>query len=244
MKKILIITTLIALTYSCKKEKDDPVAPKATTGDLALSTQFVVNGSPYHADSVYVDDFSHNYKISFTNVYLSQLKFEGDDGAETSFTTSHVLLKPETGTYSLGKIKAGHYHELKFNIGIDSVTNHSDPNSYPATSPLYPQSPSMHWTWNSGYIFYKIEGSVDTDSDGSFETSFRFHIGTDGLLRKGSYVIHSDMKAGVTNTVSMKVDLGKFLKGINLSVDNSTHTMNDLPLATRVANNSTTAITN
>jgi len=248
MKKILLTLAIAGAFTSCKKETpmDDHHShshsgPADGTGSLELSTSFLVDGATYSQDSVYVDDFGNNYKISFTSMYLSGFQFN-TDGDITPLPTQYLLIKPETSTYPLGTIGAKHYHDFEFNIGLDSTTNHSDPNSYPVSSPLYPQSPSMHWTWASGYIFYKIEGSVDTDNDGVFETNFIFHIGTDGLKRSTSYTIHTDIVKNQTNTLTMKIDLGKFLNGINLSVDNRTHTMNDMPLATRVANNSVTAI--
>ena len=238
MKQLILTSLIIALLFSCKKEEDIPVTH--SHGSVVLNTQFLVNDSTYHSDSIYVDDFAHNYKISFSNVYLSQLNFE-ESGVITPLPIQYILLKPEISNYDLGSVAHGHYHNLKFGLGIDSVTNHSDPNSYPLTSALYPQSPSMHWSWNSGYIFYKIEGSVDTDGDGSFETNFRFHIGTDGLRKDISVTIHDGIDAGKTNNISLKIDLGKFLKGIDLSVDNSTHTSNNMPLAVIVSNNSITA---
>lgn len=244
MKNILLTTLAIAVLFSCKKE-DDPiveaVAP-TTKGTVVLNSQFLVNGSTYNSDSVYVDDFSNNYKISFSNVYLSQFNFE-EGGVVTPLPTQYVLLKPETSTYDLGQIEAGHYHNLNFGVGVDSATNHTDPNSYALSSPLYPQSPSMHWAWASGYIFYKIEGTVDTDNDGNFETTFAFHIGTDALRKDISFMVHDEIDAGVTNSISLKVDLGKFLSGIDLSIDNSTHTMNNMPLALRVSGNTAIAIT-
>ncbi len=244
MKKILLTTLAITVLFSCKKEEEPiSVTSPSTKGNVVLNAQFLVNGASYNSDSVYVDDFSNNYKISFSNVYLSQLNFE-DGGVITPLPIQYVLLKPETSTYNLGSVEEGHYHNFNYGIGIDSATNHTDPNSYDLSSPLYPQSPNMHWTWNSGYIFYKIEGSIDTDSDGTFETTFAFHIGTDDLRRDGTFMFHDAIVAGATTTIDMKIDLGKFLTGIDLSIDNSTHTMNNMPLALRVANNATSAVTN
>ena len=244
MKKILLTTLAITVLFSCKKEEEPiSVTSPSTKGNVVLNAQFLVNGASYNSDSVYVDDFSNNYKISFSNVYLSQLNFE-DGGVITPLPIQYVLLKPETSTYNLGSVEEGHYHNFNYGIGIDSATNHTDPNSYDLSSPLYPQSPNMHWTWNSGYIFYKIEGTVDTDNDGTFETIFRFHIGTDDLRRDGTFMFHDAIVAGATTTIDMKVDLAKFLTGIDLSIDNSTHTMDNMPLALRVANNATSAVTN
>ncbi|MEN8928868.1 MAG: MbnP family protein [Flavobacteriales bacterium] len=245
MKKIILTSIAIAVLFSCKKDEEENGGGHShgnTSGEITLNANFLVNGATYDSDSVYVDDFGHNFKISFTNIYLSKINFE-EAGVVTPLPTQYLLLKPEIANYSLGSVESGHYHELKFGVGIDSTTNHSDPNTYPITSPLYPQSPSMHWTWNSGYIFYKIDGTADIDNDGTFETSFIFHIGLDELRRDVSLVIHDDFDDN-SNTINLNVDLGKFLTGIDLSVDNFTHTMGNLPLATRIANNASSAFSN
>lgn len=238
MKKIIILTIGLTTTLvSCKKEKEEVVTGP---GKVNMSTRFVVDGASYNQDSIYTDDFGNDFKISLANFYLSGFKLSNSSGS-VSTSTQYLLVKPETSTYSLGNLKEANYSDITFDVGVDSVTNHTDPNTYSISSPLYPQTPSMHWTWASGYIFYKLEGTVDTDGDGTFESTFLFHIGTDGMLRNISYALNQEIVGDKTNTISMKIDLAQFLDNIDLSIDNSTHTMNNMPLALRVVNNSTSA---
>lgn len=249
-KHIISITIIASLTLivSCKKDKsmddhdhDHSHGSSDGTGAIALQASFNVNGAVYNADSVYQDGFGNDYKINFVRVYLSQLQFTDHDSTLTNLPNNYLLLEPTTSTYALGSLPTGHYHDFLFNVGIDSATNHSDPNAYAPTSPLYPQSPSMHWTWNSGYIFYKLEGVADTNMDGTFETNFSYHVGTDNMKRAITETVHKDVVKDQTTDVNVAVNLGQFLNNVNLDTEFKTHTMDNMPLATKIANNSSTA---
>jgi hypothetical protein len=51
-------------------------------------------------------------------------------------------------------VEAGTYRELLFQLGVDST----DQNRGAQTGALDPKK-GMFWTWNSGYLSFKIEGS-------------------------------------------------------------------------------------
>lgn len=246
----LTLLSLIAsmlLLGSCKKEKieEEHEHNHDTTGSTTvnLATSYNVNGASFHQDSIYQDGFGNDYKFTLVRIYLSKPTVLDHDNVSTNFSTGYILLDPTVASHSLGTIASGHYHDLTFNIGVDSVTNHSDPNTYPVSSPLYPQSPSMHWSWNSGYIFYKLEGVVDTDNNGTFESTFTYHIGTDALLRNKTITIHKDFEANETASINLSIDLYKFLTNVDIETEASTHTMGNMPLATKIADNSITAFT-
>ncbi len=62
------------------------------------------------------------------------------------------------------------YTHIKFNIGVDSVTNVSG-----ALGNDLDPTKGMYWTWQSGYINFKIEGShVNCPSRNN---QFQFHLG-------------------------------------------------------------------
>ena len=62
------------------------------------------------------------------------------------------------------------YDEIKFNIGIDSMTN---VNGVMADD-LDPTR-NMYWTWQSGYINIKLEGHSNLSAERKNE--FKFHLG-------------------------------------------------------------------
>jgi hypothetical protein len=67
-------------------------------------------------------------------------------------------------------------------VGIDEETNHADPSPYPASHPLGPKNPDMHWGWAGGYRFIALEGFVDSNGDDIPENTFQFHGLGDELL--------------------------------------------------------------
>ena len=249
LNKILGVTLLLSVfILGCKKEKaEDPKDQhdhqhSDGTGTVSLATTFKVGTNPYSTDSTYTNGFGDDYKFTFVRIYLSGFNLTDHDSVAQALPNQYLLVDPQTSSYDLGAMQAGHYHDFNITIGIDSVTNHSDPNTYSVESPLYPQSPAMHWSWNSGYIFYKLEGVADTNNDGTFETTFSYHIGMDALKREVSKTIHKEVMKDQDNPIQVTIDLEKFLTNVDFETERTTHTMNDMPLATKIANNSITAI--
>ncbi len=62
------------------------------------------------------------------------------------------------------------FDELKFNLGIDSIANVSG-----ALGGDLDQTKGMYWTWQSGYINFKIEGK--SKQCNSRNNEFQFHLG-------------------------------------------------------------------
>jgi hypothetical protein len=99
----------------------------------------------------------------------------------------------------------------------------------------------MHWNWNSGYRFLRIDGKVDTDGDGTMDETMAFHLGTNNMLQNVSLTAHKDVEKG-SNMLHMEFDLAKLFEGVDLSTDFSTHTMNNPELAAAVRDNIPAAI--
>jgi hypothetical protein len=143
----------------------------------------------------------------------------------------------------------GSYKGIKFSVGLDSATNHADPTVYPVTNPLAIQSPAIHWSWNSGYIFMMIEGSCDTTAAnndvltyGQYSHGMFYHIGMDPLLRtidlsNAAFTVSSANAA----SVSISADLNKVLKNVDIKTENASHTMGSMPFATKIADNISSA---
>jgi len=67
-------------------------------------------------------------------------------------------------------------------IGVDPMRNHADPSAFETTNPLYiMNAQDMHWDWNPGYIFLKLEAKMDTVVDGitNLNHSISYHVGGD-----------------------------------------------------------------
>jgi hypothetical protein len=248
MKISLYLLIIIAfLSQSCREGCDDPSALNYDTGarkackdccvyqtpdkraDIQLEMIHLGNGAAFSYDSVYVDDFGNDYKFTRIQYYLSGHTLENDNGVQE--IAEYMLVSPAATVYTAGKSEAGHFHELKFTVGIDSATNHSDPALYASGHPLSFQSPSTHWSWSTGYIFIMLEGLVDADNDGTFEGNFVFHIGTDSFKSNIDLTIHQDIMESAVAGITVNANYTQFFTGINLETDNNTHTADNLPLA-------------
>lgn len=97
--------------------------------------------------------------------------------------TGYGLLSPDNSakaSFTFKDIPKGIYEGIRFTIGVDSIANHSDPAIWPNDHALSIMvGGSMHWTWNSGYIFIKVEGQYDIP--GSSPGGFAYHLGRDDL---------------------------------------------------------------
>lgn len=249
---ILSLLATAILTFSCSKDDDDSSSDHdhntGGKGTVMLHFHPVVNGNMFNSDSEYQMSNGTRVKFERVNYYVSGISLKEDHDGNTlkSFDDTYFLVSPETMMYSLGEVDAKEYHGVLFNVGVDSTANHSDPSTYATDHPLAPKAPAMHWSWASGYRFIVIEGKYDASADntGAIDQDFVFHVGTDALLRQidsGHHHLH--VEANETKEVMIEYDLMKFLDGIDIKTQNSTHTMNNLPLATKVADNAKSAFT-
>ena len=62
------------------------------------------------------------------------------------------------------------YNQLKFDIGIDSITNVSG-----AMGGDLDPTKGMYWTWQSGYVNFKLEGTSNICD--SYKNEFQYHVG-------------------------------------------------------------------
>lgn len=185
-------------------------------------------------------------RFDAANYYVSNIRLVPTAGADVLYDTVLLIAASNAGQpFTLGELPVGEYQTIKFDIGIDSARNHSDPSTYPVSHPLFLQSPSMHWSWSSGYIFLRVEGQIDTSATLSGVTvDYEYHIGMDNFRKEVSIPIVLTVDA-TTQSISANIDLllGTVINGLNLktATDVSTHTMDNMPLANTVMTNTQSA---
>lgn len=241
---ILILTFAIFAT-SCKKEDN---SPKNTKQVLDFHWHSMVGTTDASYGVQFTSSDGIKFKISDWRYYVSNFVLIKEDGTEYPIADKLFLINIANSDYSLDSVPVGNYKGFKFTVGLDSVTNHQDPTTYGASNPLSLQSPSIHWSWNSGYIFMKIEGKYDStiaQTGGSaINQSFFFHVGLDKLKKVVDYSNHPfSVVSGENKKLHIEMDFLKILNGIDLKTENGTHTMDNMPLATKVSNNWPSAFT-
>ena len=244
--KVLALLALVLVTISCQKdEPENEITPPAAPEDVNATGLFVlnftssVNGSPYNLNDNFVSLNNYRIKLEKIDFYVSNIKLlkgNGDvvvrDVGFVSFEQgwTSVTCTADTGTY-VG---------FAFDMGVpaDRNINH-DPSVYATSHPLSIFQ-NMHWGWAAGYIFSKFEGRADTTGTGSglFDQNLVYHSGADTLLRnKCINTAAFTIVENGTITETMDINVAELFVGnndtVDITVDNSTHTGNDLPLAIR-----------
>ena len=246
--RLLYLCTIAAwiTVVACDRNKEEPVVPSPVINSCNISIEHKVGSAPFAFGSDFTDDFGNMYQFSRAEWYLRIPGFAGQDNVSDAITVDRYFkVHPSTTLYEYGVIPSGTLYNMRWAIGVDSITNHADPNTYEASDPLSNQSPSMHWGWSTGYIFCVLEGLVDKDGNGSYDAgeTFSLHVGMDTNYRQGSNLfVNKVIEEGGTTTVNLNVDYEAFIDNIDLSVDYSTHTMDNMPLAVKIANNFTQVV--
>lgn len=76
-----------------------------------------------------------------------------------------------TNDVVVGKVPAGFYNRIRFDLGIPFALNHADAST--ALSPL--NFTSMFWNWNGGYKFVRVDSF-----NGEALSEFNIHLGSTG----------------------------------------------------------------
>jgi len=243
LRLYLFISLSIALV-SCKKDDPSDVIIDESSPNppqLSLSYKFDVNGDSLNSNADYKISDSLHVKFETVQFYLSNISLLKESGPVKS-TNDVVLVKSSTSSSTLGDFPSGVYSGIQFCFGIDSLRNHLDPSSYNAESPFALQIPSMHWSWNQGYIFAIIEGKYSTDSlsDSNPGNTFSYHIGLDQNFKDNiAFTFPSSIlvNANQTSVVKLRVNLATVFNSLSMSTDNSTTSTVNAGLALRVRNN-------
>ncbi len=221
---------------SCEKENND---------DLLLYTNvlFSPGGQPFQSTDVYT--------INGTAVQFSVLRFHmsgiglQDVSGQWQYSDAYILAQPGQTRYEAGTFPPQQYTAFRFDVGVDSSKNFLDPTEYDSDNPLAPQSPSMHWSWTSGYIFLRIDGIYDGDGDGTPDPAngFEVHLGLGNFLSEiaGSGTFGADDAEEAEVTINF--DPLKLFTGVDFPTVNTTHTMDNMPMAMQVRSNMASAFT-
>lgn len=151
--KIVVPALLAVSLFSCGK-KDDP-AP-AGNGSVKIEVFNNVGSSELNLNNQwYVNQHGDSFKVSKFNYYISNIKLNGTN-TYTESESYHLVQQSEAASRSINfsDVPQGSYNSITFTIGVDSIRNISGAQ----TGALDPAN-GMFWTWNTGYIMLKFEGT-------------------------------------------------------------------------------------
>ncbi|NBB18584.1 hypothetical protein GVN20_04370 [Runella sp. CRIBMP] len=185
MKNILLYTTavsLVVLIQSCNSNPDPTELNSLTlTFDHRVGDKTLTLGT-----GTYQNTLGEDFSVTTFNYFISNISLKNADGSTFVYPqdSSYFLVRetfPASKKITLKRIPAGDYTAITFTIGVDSLRNTMDLSRRKGV--LDPGDAShegdgMYWSWNSGYIFLKIEGnSSKITPDPAGNQKFRYHIG-------------------------------------------------------------------
>jgi len=235
---------VVCLTFSACKE--EPITADVK-GAVAIQFNYTVDGQALSiGDVVQINGTAVSFE--YANFYVGGIVFHPEEGDHVALTDQYMYVNPTENKADLTELDAGHYQMIQFFVGVDDTKNsqtETDFTSRDASDPLGMQNPSMHWGWNGGYKYIRIDGMVDSTGDGTPDTPLAFHLGnfdTYEFLTEFSFTLHDDIKEG-TNILEFDLDMAKLFTSIDLVTDPSTHVFNDVELAKTFHANLANAIT-
>jgi hypothetical protein len=202
MKNILLFSLLFNISYQSFAQ---------------ISVLPVFGDKPISEDTWFVNKNGDSIQFDNIRFYLSNIQFEMNDKSIIKDTVNAHLIdvfEPNTCKINFLNFNIKHAKTMRFNIGIDSLTNVSGA----LGGDLDPQK-GMYWAWQSGYINMKIEGRSPQCKNR--KNVFQYHIG--GYLPPFYAMRHVELPIRAKNTegVILTIDMSKFFENIHIASQNS-----------------------
>jgi hypothetical protein len=164
-----VLSMLLLLLGSCSKEtsQEDP--------GFRLRVRFVpeVNGFPVGQGVDHVNSMGEEFRMDVFRIYVGNfaLMDEGSTPVADNPDDYHLLDVYDSASLSFD-IRGNRtgFRRIRMQVGIDSIRNVSGAQSG-ALDPML----GMFWTWSTGYIHAKFEGSSPASTRA--DKRFTYHIG-------------------------------------------------------------------
>jgi hypothetical protein len=176
MKNVRLAALALAAmaVIACKKDDPTPTDPTPQFGTVVVELEHVwgMSMAPFAMNTALKQPMTGD-TLTFTTFkyYVSNLQLKRTDGTWWAAEESYYLVdltSPESAELSIPQVPAGDYVAVRMTLGVDSTRNVSGAQ----TGALDPAN-GMFWSWNSGYIMLKAEGTSPQSGDGQFI----FHLG-------------------------------------------------------------------
>jgi len=154
------------------------------SGSVELQFENVVSGQPLILGDTYFNAFGEDFKVTKFKYYITNIEFLNTVvGTHEKIANSYFLVDEQDALSKQITVLApvGTYNAVSFIIGVDSIRNVSG-----AQSGALDPALDMFWTWNSGYVMAKLEGSSSFSS--LVNHMIEYHIGgfkgTENVLKR------------------------------------------------------------
>ena len=211
---LLAFGSLLITLAACRKGEN--------IGNVSVVFDHVFSGADFSVDttSVYALDNGQELVFSRLQYYISNIAFQREDGTwweeeESYHIVNAINVKP---AIELTGLPEGNYTGMRYLIGVDSLRNFSGAQEG-ALSP----SNEMFWSWNTGYIFFMVEGTcLQRPEENPF---FLYHVGgfKDPFIgsqeKMHDFNKNLTLRDGATSQVILEVGVDQIFQGPALTID-------------------------
>lgn len=196
----------------------------ANAGQGTLFVRFIntANGKPVAlTDSTYSNFFGEQYSIRKLKYYISHFAITTGNGKTKTWDECRLIDENAGETGFQLTAAAGRYEKIGFLLGVDSARNCSGAQD----GALDPMN-GMFWTWNSGYIMFKLEG-YSTASTADLQR-IEHHIGG----YKGADNVATYINPGMKQAQALVIEPGVTTELVlEMNLDNYWHGNSDIRIA-------------
>jgi hypothetical protein len=234
LKPLLFVMPLLAL-LSCQRELDSNMKK----GNVTLRFSNVVNGDSLRFGTPYLNRGGEDFTVTKYKYYISNIALIDTTGQAYKVPDSYFLLDHNNSpSLSFGvEVNEGRYQALRFVVGVDSIRNVSGAQ----TGALDPAL-DMFWTWSTGYIMAKFEGTSSLSA--APNNRIEYHIGgfqgPNNALRTVTLPFgqKQPVTSGRTLSIRIEAELLDWFDGLNdLSIAGQPAIMSPGAPASRFADN-------
>jgi hypothetical protein len=206
MTRLIFLVLISYATLGFSQNKGD-------TLHLIFDVKF--NKENFSLNKKYISSLNDTLEIKTFKFYVSKIHIDFDDNTNLTDNGFYLIdfekITPSVPIILNSDIKTKSVKNIKFSVGIDSLTNVSG-----AFGGDLDVTKGMYWAWQSGFINFKIEGK--SSSCTTPKNKFQFHIG--GYLSPFLALreINSTPKNANLNVV---IDVSRFFSEIKLKETNS-----------------------
>lgn len=187
--QFLLFCALTGVSTACIQEDPGPDLDK--TGEFSLEFDHIVGEETFGlSPRKYTNANGEEFSIKLLQYFISNIKLYTESGAEyvVPQEESYFLIQGADRDTRFTKVTVpeGDYTRISFVLGVDSLRSTMPVEDRPGVLSFDPahghEGGGMYWGWNSGYIFFKLEGtcaliSDDQLGDPTGNKQFKYHIG-------------------------------------------------------------------
>ena len=211
MKKVikflssLIIICCVQSNLNAQTPLSISINPTFGTNTLQLDTSYSLNDT-------------NTISFEMLKFYMSNIALYDNETEVWRADNSFYLMDYENPSSMMATLNVPSnlkFNTLHFDIGIDSMTNVSG-----AMGGDLDPTKGMYWTWQSGYVNFKLEGTSDLCE--SYKNEFQYHVG-------GYQAPYPTLQTFVSSIpendydVNIEMSINKFID--NISLKNESHIM-------------------